>query len=120
MSRQGLARHNPRRDQNERSIIEALEARGYSVTQISGKGVPDLLVAKRVPLDPDEDVRSTDTVARMWLVEVKQPKGKLNPAQQLWHERWTGPRPIILRTVEDAMTFPDTGTSDQARKAQRA
>lgn len=92
MTRRGLARLNPRRDGNERLIIEALEARGYSVTQISGKGVPDLLVSK---------------AGHSWLVEVKQPKGKLNPAQQLWRERFQGPAPIILRTVEDAMQFPE-------------
>lgn len=108
MAWSGNARLNARRDSNERIIIEALEARGFSVTQINGRGVPDLLISKRMPLDePVEDVRPGDTVARMWLAEVKRPKGKLNAAQQLWHERWRGPQPIILRTVEDALRFPE-------------
>jgi hypothetical protein len=97
MAWSGNARLNAKRDGNERIIIEALEARGFNVTQINGKGVPDLLVSKHAARDQP----------RMWLVEVKQAKGKLNPAQQLWHERWRGPQPIILRTVEDAMQFPE-------------
>jgi hypothetical protein len=110
MSWNGNARLNARRDGNERLIIDALEARGFQVTQINGKGVPDLLVSRRMPLEPDEDVRPTDTVARMWLVEIKQPKGKLNAAQQIWHERWRGPKPIVLRTVEDALKFPEVAS----------
>lgn len=91
MSWSGNARLNAQRDKNERLIIETLEKRGFVVCQINGKGVPDLLVA---------------SMGRCWLVEVKQPKGKLNAAQQKWHARWTGPAPIILRSVEDALVFP--------------
>jgi Holliday junction resolvase len=88
----GNARLNAQRDLNERPIIETLEARGYHVTQINGKGVPDLLVSKH---------------GQMWLVEVKQPKGKYNPRQVLWHQRFQGPTPITLRTVEEALQFPE-------------
>jgi hypothetical protein len=90
MAWKGNARLNARRDSNERIIIEALEARGFSVTQINGRGVPDLLLSKG---------------GHCWLAEVKTPKGKLNPAQQMWHERWLGPAPVILRTVEEAMAW---------------
>jgi Holliday junction resolvase len=91
MAWRGNARLNARRDQNERIIIEALEARGYSVSQINGKGIPDLLVSKR---------------GQMWLVEVKQLKGKYNEAQVQWRSRFQGPTPHCLRTVDEAMRFP--------------
>jgi hypothetical protein len=94
VSRRGLARLNAKRDANERLIIEALEARGYSVTQLNGRGVPDLLVGKRG--DP-----------RMWLVEVKRPKKGFTPAQNEWRAKWMGPAPITLRTVDEALTFPE-------------
>jgi Holliday junction resolvase len=96
LSRRGLARLNAKRDANERLIIETLEARGFSVAAISGKGVPDLLVGFRHRVFGD----------RIWLVEVKQPKGKLNPAQVKWRERWNGPAPLIVRTVDEALAFP--------------
>lgn len=89
-----LHRRNPRRDGNERPIIDVLEARGFSVTQISGKGVPDLIVG---------DGRT----GKMWLVEVKQPKGCYKPAQNEWRIKWTGPPPVCLRSVDDALKFPN-------------
>jgi hypothetical protein len=87
-----LYRRNPRRDANERSIIETLEARGFAVAQVSGAGVPDLIVGKG---------------DRLWLVEVKQPKGTFKPAQNLWRAKWTGPAPITLRSVDEALAFPE-------------
>jgi hypothetical protein len=101
LSRRGLARLNAKRDANERLIIETLEARGFSVATISGKGVPDLLVGYGGGVDAFGKPTS-----RMWLVEVKQPKGKLNPAQVKWRERWNGPAPLIVRTVDEALAFP--------------
>jgi hypothetical protein len=103
MSRRGLARLNPRRDANEREVIQTLEARGFSVAQISGKGVPDLLVGSRLPVFGSS----------LWLVEVKQPKGKLNAAQLQWRERWNGPAPIVVRSVEDALAFPLCGQKER-------
>jgi len=90
VSRRGCLRHNARRDRNEPEIVEALEAMGFHVDRISGKGLPDLLVAK---------------AGRMWLVEVKTPKGTFKPAQNKWRIKWTGPAPITLRSVEDAARF---------------
>jgi hypothetical protein len=92
VSRRGLARLNAKRDANERAIIQTLEARGYSVAQVSGKGVPDLLVGRGG--------------RQVWLVEAKAQKGTLTPAQVKWREKWTGPPPITLRSVEDAIAFP--------------
>lgn len=113
MSRRGLRRHN-RRDANEKAIVEALEARGFSVTPISAPGVPDLLVGHRGGVD----AFGTPT-RRMWLIEVKAPKGKPTPAQIKWRERWTGPEPITVRTVEEALTFPARIPAVEQGKAER-
>lgn len=92
MSRRGsrLYHTTGNRDRNERPIIEALEAQGFCVSQLQGRGVPDLLVAKG---------------RAMWLVEIKQPKGTYTPAQNQWRAKWTGPAPVTLRSVDDACHF---------------
>ena len=61
---------NPKRDSNEKEIIEALERAGAFVTKLSAEGCPDLLVIFR---------------SEIFLIEVKMPKGKLTPAQIEWH-----------------------------------
>lgn len=92
MAWKGNARLNARRDANERAIIETLEARGFSVTQINGKGVPDLLISRH---------------GDMWLAEVKQAKATYNAAQVAWRAKFKGAPPRLLRSVEDAIRFPD-------------
>jgi hypothetical protein len=87
-----LNRRNPRRDTNEAIIVQALEARGFHVDRISGAGIPDLLVSKH---------------GSQWLIEIKRPKGKYTPAQVQWRSRFQGPTPRVLRTVDDALAFPD-------------
>ncbi len=79
-----------RRDANEPTIVQALEAMGFSVTRISGAGVPDLVVGKG---------------AWMRLVEIKAAKGTYTPAQKRWREQWRGPAPITLRSIADAQRF---------------
>lgn len=78
MRRVGQAR---RRDVNEKPIREALEAIGATVTPISGKGAPDLLVRLR---------------GHLWAFEVKSAKGQQTDAQELTD--WP-----IVRSVEDAL-----------------
>jgi Holliday junction resolvase len=93
MSRRGARLYHTigNRDRNERPIIDVLTARGFSVRQLRGKGIPDLLVGK---------------ARRMWLVEIKRPKvGRSTPAQVEALETWTGPEPVTLRTVEEAMAW---------------
>lgn len=85
-----LHRRNPRRDANEIPIVRALEAQGFVVDRISGKGLPDLLVSK---------------AGRQWLCEVKMPKGKFKPSQVEWRQRFRGPEPVTLRSIEDALHF---------------
>ena len=39
-----LSRRNPRRDDTEKAIVDALQAIGCTVRRLSGRGVPDLAV----------------------------------------------------------------------------
>jgi len=87
-----LHRRAPRRDRNEREVIDALEhpAIGAAVLPLSGAGVPDLLGAYW---------------GRLYLLEVKGPKGTLTPEQQataamLGH---AGVPIHVVRTAEDAL-----------------
>ncbi len=104
-----LRRYNPRRDGNEPAIVRALQARGFSVVRVSGSGVPDLLVGYRNAVDSFGNPEP-----RMWLVEVKQPKGRMKPAQIKFRESWTGPPPITIRSVEEALLFPMTSQTPGA------
>lgn len=104
MSPRGYARM---RDANEKPIVLALRAVGAHVTQLDGKGVPDLLVGFR---------------GATHLLEVKLPLGKhggrtsggasrpgnggdgtLTEAQVAWHAGWCGGRVAIVRTPDEAL-----------------
>lgn len=63
-------RRDAKRDANEREIIDALEAAGCLVTQLSGKGLPDLLVYRHA-------------TGRLHLIEAKNDewRGRLTPEQ---------------------------------------
>ena len=85
-----LYRRAPRRDRNEREVIDALAAMGAAVLPLSGAGVPDLLVAYRT---------------RLYLLEVKVSRGTLTEAQEatvasLGH---VGVQVHVVRTAEDAL-----------------
>lgn len=83
-----IHRRNAKRDKNETAIIEALRAiPGVKVSQISGAGVPDLLVSRS---------------GINYLLEVKTKTGKLTDTQVDWHNEWTG-QVAIVRTVDDAL-----------------
>lgn len=78
---------NRRVDANQRAIVDAFRALGWSVAVTSslGSGFPDLAVGRGgVNL----------------LVEVKDGKGELTPDEARWHETWRG-QVCIVRTVED-------------------
>lgn len=82
MRRVGQAR---KRDANEKAIIVALQAAGAFVFQLSGKGVPDLLVAYRGRWEP---------------LEVKSEHGRITVAQR--HVMHAGITIHRVVTVEDA------------------
>jgi hypothetical protein len=82
------ARDGRRRDDNEPAIVTALEQCGASVTLLSIKGGPDLLVGFR---------------RRTYLVEVKSDSGTLTPAQRDYHASWRGDPIRIVRSPDDAL-----------------
>ena len=74
-------------DANQDAIVEAYRGLGCTVTSLAGlgRGVPDLLVGLK---------------GRLALVEVKQPKGKLQPLQEEFRKVW----PVrIVRSTEDVI-----------------
>lgn len=93
-------RRAAQRDANEAPIVEALRARGASVTLLSAGGVPDLLVGYK---------------AITLLLEVKLPLGPrggavghqhLNERQREWWSTWNGQAQVV-RSIEDAMAALD-------------
>lgn len=85
-------RYAPKRDENERALITLLEGCGYQVIQVSGEGVPDLLV---------NDHHTRRTVP----VEVKGAGGKLTPAQQAAFASWRGTPILIASEGEQVLTY---------------
>ena len=89
-------------DGNHADIRQAMRDAGCKVYDLSGagKGAPDTIV-----FNP--------TLDRLWLVEIKMPKGKLTKAQVDFHRDF----PVeIVRTVEEAVelvTDPDHDSHDE-------
>lgn len=75
-----LHRRNPRRDQNEKELVAVARSVGAEVWQISGKGLPDLLVRFR---------------GTLYAGEVKTAKGRLR-ASQGHFEVWRTPQDVLL------------------------
>lgn len=94
-------RRAARRDLLEADIVQALRACGASVTILSVRGAPDLLVGFR---------------GETWLLEAKTPSrkdgtahkgkggvGELTRDQVTWHSTWRGGPAVIVRGVQDAL-----------------
>ncbi|HZJ65905.1 MAG TPA: hypothetical protein VFD36_20500 [Kofleriaceae bacterium] len=81
-------RYAARRDDNEPEIVRALQQVGASVYRLDECGIPDLLVG---------------WCRKMFLLEVKSPKGTLTKAQRDFRDSWKGPRALIARTPEAAL-----------------
>lgn len=88
-----------RTDQNQKAIVAALRAAGYSVCCLhaaghgGAPGTPDLLVG---------GADKTTGALCNWLLEVKAVGGRLTPAQWEWHAEWRG-QVDVVRTVDDAL-----------------
>lgn len=80
-------RRAAKRDANEPLIVDYLEAAGCSVLKVNEAGKPDLVAFKS---------------GRVWLIEIKQPKGKLRERQTAFQAKWTGPPIHVVRTVDEA------------------
>jgi Holliday junction resolvase len=82
-----MRHYGAKRDDNEVEIVNALRAIGASVAYLSSKGIPDLLVCFK---------------NKLYLMEVKKPKGKLTIDQIKFHDNWNGDIHIV-RTAEEAI-----------------
>lgn len=78
-------------DANHGEVVEALRAAGAVVASTAsiGNGFPDLIAAKG---------------KRVWMIEVKGPKGKLTPDQVKFIGEWPGVVHII-RSKDEALTL---------------
>ena len=83
-----LHRRAAKRDTTEADIVAFLLKAGWSVTKLSAKDAPDLLIGKHGELN--------------LLIECKTGKRGLKPGQVQWHRDWKGMPPYVLRSVEDA------------------
>lgn len=85
-----------KRDDNERLIIDALEAAGCIVKQLSDRGLPDLVVM--VP-------GNENAPGRVALLEVKGRLAKMRPEQARFFELVRGKRlPIyVVRSAAQAL-----------------
>lgn len=88
-----LHRYAAKRDENEPQVVRVLEACGWKVEKLSGKGVPDLLCGWH---------------RKMMLVEVKMPGEKLNDVQEKWHAAWPGEVQIV-HDVHEALAVAEWG-----------
>jgi hypothetical protein len=88
-----LRRHAARRDNNEATIVDALEAIGIVVHRLSAPGLPDLLTYN------PRAIR-----AARWLpIEVKQPGEGLTIPQQV--TALYSPYPIVSSVAEALALF---------------
>lgn len=79
-------RQAAKRDISEPAIVDALEATGWTVTRLSMKDGPDLLIGRAGVTE---------------LVECKTGRKKVRPGQGEWHARWRG-RPVrVMRNSLD-------------------
>jgi Holliday junction resolvase len=88
-------RRAARRDRNEQAVVAVLEAAGCTIVRLSGPGVPDLLCLRQRVLT---------------LMEVKdgakaKSRQQLTPEQVQFHRRWAEAPLVILRSVEDALSW---------------
>lgn len=88
------------KDGNHREIVLGLEAAGRSVLEIWNlppgnrrrKGAPDILVGWG---------------GHCLLMEIKRPEkaSKVSEEQRIWHAWWKGPKPVVVRTLAEALAY---------------
>lgn len=79
-----------KRDNTEPEIIDALTHAGYSVAQLSGKGIPDLIVG-------------CPKTRRTHLLEVKSKGGTLTAAQRDFIRSWRGSPVWVVQSGDEAL-----------------
>jgi len=85
-----LHRTAAKRDASEPLIVSALEQAGFSVLRLSVKDGPDLLLGRN---------------GRDRTAECKTGKAKLKPGQKTFAENWRGAKPLVLRSMDDALAL---------------
>ena len=87
-----MTRYACRKDATQPEIVAFLERCGATVQVLNANdaGVPDLLCGW-----------SGDN----YLIEAKTATGKLSTGQIVWHNRWQGRKPVVLRSVADAQRW---------------
>lgn len=83
-------RRAAKRDAVEAEIVRVLRRGGFSVQPLSIADGPDLLLGRN---------------GRDRTAEVKTGNKKLRRGQLGWHMTWCGEKPVILRSVEDAIAL---------------
>ena len=84
-----LHRRAAKRDASERDVIQALEACGWTVQQVSAKDWFDLVAVKGT---------------RAVFIECKSGKKKLKPGQQKNFDQWPGEKQIF-RSADDVLAW---------------
>ena len=88
-------RRAAKRDTNEAEIIRELRRiEGVSVKQLNDRNLPDLLVGFQC---------KSGRLMNL-LIEVKEPKGKLNKGQIEFFDTWNG-QVIVARSIEEALNI---------------
>lgn len=79
-------------DGNHKEIVSRLRALKCQVHDLSrvGKGFPDILV---------------NVAGKTYLCEIKAENGSLTPDQRKFHDDWSGPPIVILKSIRDAECF---------------
>ena len=76
-------------DQNQSAIVAALRKAGATVQHLHkvGEGCPDICAGYQCV---------------NYLLEIKQPNGKVNKLQKEWHDNWRG-SVFVVHSVEEAL-----------------
>lgn len=81
----------------QRVLVTGCRSRGWIAVKMgteSGVGIPDILVIA-------DD-------GRFWLVEVKTERGRVGPAQAVWHAKYhqqTGRHVVVLKGVNEVRAW---------------
>ena len=97
----GFAR---KQDKNHTEIVMAFRKCGYSVLDLKNLagGAPDIAVFHGPRF--------------IGLFEIKTETGKLNERQMKWREEWTGPKPAIIRSIDEVLQISTLRRSEKWTK----
>lgn len=93
-------------DSNQKDVVTALRAEGYSVQHLHsvGAGCPDILVGY---------------AGINVLIEIKEGDGKLTPAQVVWHSDWQG-QVSIAKDKQEAIEIVKNAIKQETEKKEKS